>query len=163
MSLTRPAALLRRTVSPCLRQYHSANHPPSPSYTPLQHQVLSTALTLVPSKGFTPETLAEAAKQSGYLEITHNLFPRGPFSIVEYHLIKQREALASVPLEEGLGIGRTIRRLCVERLKGNAEIIERWQEVCFVHLRTGLMLGTCIDGITGECTSFIEGIGKVVG
>jgi hypothetical protein len=34
-----------------------------------------------------------------------------------------------VPLEEGLGIGRTIRKLCAERLKGNADIIGRWQEV----------------------------------
>jgi len=125
----RNAAILRRTMPPSLRQYHSANHPPSPIYTPLQHQILSKALALVPSKGFTPETLTEGAKHAGYLEITHNLFPRGPWSLVEYHLVRQREALSSVPLEEGLGVGRTIRKLCVERLKGNTEIIGQWQDV----------------------------------
>ena len=125
----RKAAILRRTVALSLRQYHSANHPPSPTYTPLQHQILSKALTLVPSKGFTADTLTEGAKHAGYLEITHNLFPRGPWSLVEYHLVRQREALSAVPLGEGLGVGRTIRKLCVERLKGNTEIIGQWQEV----------------------------------
>jgi len=111
-----------------LRSYHSLNHPPLPSYTPLQHKILSKALTLVPSTGFTSQTLTEGAKQSGYLEITHNLFPRGPWSLVEYHLVRQREALSSIPLEEG-GVGKTIRKLCVERLNGNKEIIGQWQGV----------------------------------
>jgi ubiquinone biosynthesis protein COQ9 len=124
----RSSILLRHTILPTLRPYHSLNHPPSPSYTPLQHKILSTALTLVPSTGFTPQTLTEGAKQAGYLEITHNLFPRGPWSLVEYHLVRQREALSSIPLEDA-GIGKTIRKLCVERLNGNKEIIGRWQEV----------------------------------
>ena len=125
----RSSILLRHTRLPTLRPYHSFNHPPSPSYTPLQHKILSTALTLVPSTGFTSQTLTQGAKQAGYLEITHNLFPRGPWSLVEYHLVRQREALSSIPLEEGGGVGKTIRKLCVERLNGNKEIIGRWQEV----------------------------------
>ena len=124
----RSSIFLRNTGLATLRPYHSLNHPPSPSYTPLQHKILSTALTLVPSTGFTSQTLTEGAKQAGYLEITHNLFPRGPWSLVEYHLVRQREALSSIPLEEG-GVGKTIRKLCVERLNGNKEIIRQWQEV----------------------------------
>ena len=126
----RSTFLLRRTILPQLRSYHSPNHPASPSYTAIQHKILKTALSLVPSTGFTSQALTEAAKQSGYLEITHNLFPRGPWSLVEYHLVTQREALSLIPLEEQ-GVGKTIRKLCVERLKGNKDVIGRWQEVCF--------------------------------
>jgi len=120
--------LLRPNIQ-CSRFYRSPNHPPSPTYSPLQHKILSTALTLVPSSGFTQQTLTEAAKQSGYHEITHNLFPRGPWSIIEYHLETQREKLSSIPLEDGR-IGKNIRTLCVARLEGNKEIIQRWREVC---------------------------------
>ena len=98
LSPIRSSTFLRPMRSRNLLFYHSSNHPPSPSYTPLQHKILSTSLSLVPSTGFTSETLTEGAKQAGYLEITHNLFPRGPWSIVEYHLVRQREALASIPL-----------------------------------------------------------------
>src|SRR5271156_6823146 len=101
-------------LSSSARPYHSSHYPRSQTYTPQQRKILSTALSLVPAKGFTAETLAEGAKQAGYLEITHNLFPRGPWALIEYHLVTQREALKSVPLEEGLGVGRTIRKLCVE-------------------------------------------------
>lgn len=125
----RPLPLLRHIRMRSVRSYHSPNHPPSPSYTPLQHKILNTSLSLVPSTGFTSQSLTEGAKQCGYLEITHNLFPRGPWSLVEYHLVRQRESLSSIPLEEGLGVGKTIRRLCIERLKGNKEIIGQWQEV----------------------------------
>jgi ubiquinone biosynthesis protein COQ9 len=124
----RSSPLLRQTLRNPLRQYHSPNHRPAPSYTPLQDKILSTALTHVPTTGFTHETLSIGAKEAGYLEITHNLFPRGPFSLVEYHLVTQREKLNTIPLEES-GVGKTIRKLCVERLKGNKEIIGRWQEV----------------------------------
>ena len=127
-SPVRSSILLRHTKLPNLRPYHSLNYPPSQSYTPLQHRILGAALTLVPSTGFTSQTLTEGAKQAGYLEITHNLFPRGPWSLVEYHLVRQREALSSIPLDEG-GVGKTIRKLCVERLNGNKDIIGRWQEV----------------------------------
>jgi ubiquinone biosynthesis protein COQ9 len=123
----RSSPILRRTVIHGLRSYHSPNHPPSPSYSPVQHKILRTALALVPSTGFTAQTLSQGAKEAGYLEITHNLFPRGPWSLVEYHLVTQREALSSIPLDEG-GVGKTIRNLCVERLRGNKEVIGRWQE-----------------------------------
>jgi ubiquinone biosynthesis protein COQ9 len=123
------SSLLPRTILPSIRSYHSSNHPRSPSYTPIQHKILSTALSLVPSTGFTPQTLTDGAKQAGYLEITHNLFPRGPWSLIEYHLVRQRESLSSILLPEGAGVGKTIRTLCVERLKGNKDVIGRWQEV----------------------------------
>jgi hypothetical protein len=121
-----------RLKTQAIRLYHSANHPKPPSYTPLQHKILSSALALVPSKGFTAETVSEGAKQAGYLEITHNLFPRGAWALVEYHLVTQREKLAGVPLENTTGVSKAIRKLCVERLKGNKDIIGRWQEVCLI-------------------------------
>jgi ubiquinone biosynthesis protein COQ9 len=128
MSVLRSSPLLRRTAWQSIRSYHSPNHPISPTYTPQQDKILSTALSLVPSHGFTSETLREGAKQAGYLEITHNLFPSGVWSLVEYHLVTQREKLASIPLNEG-GVGKTIRKLCIERLQGNKDVIGRWQEV----------------------------------
>ena len=154
-------SLLRRTILPSIRSYHSPNHPHSPSYSPLQHKILSTSLSLVPSTGFTTQTLTQAAKQAGYLEITHNLFPRGPYSLIEYHLVRQRESLSSIPLPEGAGVGKTIRTLCVERLKGNSEIIGRWQEVGVVRMYGGLMVGSCGDGVAGECGEFDGGAGEV--
>jgi ubiquinone biosynthesis protein COQ9 len=126
--LCRCNSSINRTTISSLRFYHSPNYPPPPTYTPIQHKVLSTALSLVPSTGFTHQTLSEGAKKAGYLEITHNLFPRGTWSLVEYHLITQRELLSSITLEEA-GVGKTIRKLCVERLKGNTPIIGKWQEV----------------------------------
>jgi ubiquinone biosynthesis protein COQ9 len=125
----RPSVLLlNRTRLPQLRSYRSSNHPHSPRYTSLQHTILSNALAIVPSSGFTSESLTQGAKQAGYLEITHNLFPRGPWSIVEYHLVTQRESLSSISLDEQ-GVGRTIRKLCMERLKANKNVIGQWQEV----------------------------------
>jgi ubiquinone biosynthesis protein COQ9 len=120
--------LTQREIHP-KRHYRSPNYPPPPTYTPFQQKILNAALELVPSKGFTIETLSEGAKKAGYLEITHNLFPRGTWSLVEYHLISQRERLSSIPLEDRAGVGKTIRKLCVERLKGNEDIIRHWQEV----------------------------------
>ena len=153
-------SLLCRTRLPQLRSYHSPNHPHAPSYTPIQQKILTTALSLVPRLGFTAESLTEGAKEAGYLEITHNLFPRGPWSLVEYHLVTQREALSSVPLEEK-GVGRTIRKLCVERLKGNKDIIGRWQEVWLGSPWTDL--GPCGDVITTECWTFSGRTSQIIG
>ena len=149
----RSSPLLRRTTWQSIRLYHSPNHPQSPRYTPQQQKILGTALSLVPTHGFTSETLREGAKQAGYLEITHNLFPRGPWSLIEYHLVTQREKLSSVPHNEG-GVGKTIRKLCVERLKGNKEIIGRWQEV--YPLQGDTEEGTGCDVATAECRKFID-------
>ena len=147
-------SLLRSKIRlPNARSYHSSTHPHAPSYTPVQHKILSASLALVPSTGFTSQTLADGAKQAGYLEITHNLFPRGSWSLIEYHLVRQRESLSSLPLQEGAGVGKTIRTLCVERLKANKDIIGRWQEVYSSGFGR-LMAGACGYGSARECDEF---------
>ena len=118
-----------QTLACSIRFYHSSVYPRPPNYTAGQHKILSSALSLVPSTGFTTQTLLDGAKKAGYLEITHNLFPRGVWSLVEFHLVTQREALSSIPLEKGVGAEKAIRKLCIERLKANEEIIGQWQEV----------------------------------
>lgn len=76
----------------------------------------------------------------GYLDISTNVLPDGVFSLVQWHLVSQREALLakarvlfkSEGEEEGgerLGVGRKVEMLTWERLMGNRAVIGRLQEV----------------------------------
>ena len=89
--------------------------------------------------GFTDASLSLGAREVGYLDITVNLFPRGVFDLVNYHLVTNRLALKKL-LEiqaakddggalKGLGVGARVRFLTLERLMANRPIIHRWQEV----------------------------------
>lgn len=91
----------------------------------------------MPTHGFTKEALALGARDAGYLDISTNLLPDGVFSLVRWHLVSQREALAARAAElfgdgsEGtvVGVGRKIEALTWARLMGNRDVIGRWQEV----------------------------------
>ncbi|KAL7272736.1 Ubiquinone biosynthesis protein coq9, mitochondrial [Rhizina undulata] len=120
-----------------LRAYHSYQHPPPPSpFTPVESAILSAALLQVPSHGFSTKALSLGARDAGYLDISINLFPRGVFDLVNYHLVTERMKLAEkinfekIEQELGnkLGTPAKIRMLCVERLKANAPVIGHWQE-----------------------------------
>ena len=121
-------------------QYHSYQHPPPPSpYNTAETSILAAALEHVPNHGFSNTALTNGARDAGYLDISVNLFPRGPLELARYHLMTERLGLHKRvefgPRKDGeavggeLGVGQKIRRLCVERLRANEKIVGRWQEV----------------------------------
>lgn len=116
------------------RSYFSKFHPDPPPYPETQDRILSAALNRVPEYGFSTEALVQGAKDAGYLEVSVQLFPRGAFDLVKYHLVTQRLALnEKVQFPEGatLGLGAKVRALTMARLRANADIIHQWQGVGF--------------------------------
>jgi len=78
------------------------------------------------------------------MDVSTNLFPRGVFDLVNYHLVMQRLALKhSVQFppdnEQGkkTGVGAKVRALVLARLRANEPVIHRWQEVrlYFTHVK----------------------------
>ncbi|MCJ1381917.1 Ubiquinone biosynthesis protein coq9, mitochondrial [Xylographa soralifera] len=125
-----PAFTKRCPVSPFHRSYHSYEHDPESPFTDAEDSILSAALNHVPSQGFTTLALTRGAEDAGYLDISTNLFPRGPFDLINYHLVTQRLALkdhVQFP-DPSIGVGAKVRTLALQRLRGNKDIIHRWQE-----------------------------------
>jgi len=123
---------------PISRSYHSYDHPPpSGPFTATESLILSASIPHIPSHGFTSTTLSLGAKDAGYIDASTNLFPSGAFSLVHYHLVTQRLALArhkeSLDAEESEGkklvVGAKVKKLTWERLMANKEVIHIWQEV----------------------------------
>ncbi|KAK1774034.1 COQ9-domain-containing protein [Copromyces sp. CBS 386.78] len=125
--------------------YHSYDHPSSPaSFTPVEESILSAAYLHVPAHGFTSSALAAGARDAGYLDISPTILPEGAFTLIRYHLVKQREGLAARARELFGGEGHVgaykpgglsereikgrVEALVWERLMGNREVIGRWQE-----------------------------------
>lgn len=130
-SLLRHPAYLRPTLlSQYSRPYHSYEHEAPPPFTPTEDAILSAALAHVPTHGFTTTSLTQGARDAGYLDISTNLFPTGSFSIVNYHLVTQRLALAkhTSSLDPQTDITARIRSLALHRLHANKSIVHRWQE-----------------------------------
>lgn len=114
------------------RSYYSLHHPDPLPFSETQEQILSAAVARVPTHGFTDDALSLGAKDAGYLDVTVQLFPRGAFDLINYHLVKQRLALKNnVQFPEGapLGLGAKVRTLAMARLRANADIIHQWQGV----------------------------------
>ena len=113
------------------RPYHSYEHQDPPPFTPAEEAMLAAGLSHVPTHGFTSTALTLGARDAGYPDVSTNLFPRGPFDLVRYHLVTQRLALKEriqFP-HDRLGVGAKVRLLALERLRANQSIIHRWQEV----------------------------------
>ena len=131
---------------PCRRLYHSYEHERPPPFVPTESRILSAALSHVPTHGFATAALTQGARDAGYLDVSTNLFPTGPFSIVNYHLVTQRLALAKdAPSTNNNpnNISENIRTLALRRLHANKPIIHRWQEALSLmttptHLPTSL-------------------------
>lgn len=142
---------------PRSRPYHSTTHPPPPSpRTPLERAILSAAYKHVPSTGFTAQTLAKGAEEVGAVPASGNLFVRGEWELVGWHLEVRRRSLENCVAElrgemegrggngkgEGrrIGTGELVRELCWRRLLGNAEVgvVGRLQEVCFLSFSLSL-------------------------
>lgn len=118
------------------RLYHSYEVPSAPLYPPTETAILSAALLHVPTSGFTQTTLRQGAQDAGYREASTNLFPRGEFEIVMWHLRSQRLSLGErvqFPEDQKVGLTRKVRSLVLERLRGNVDtgVLPRLQEVSF--------------------------------
>ena len=125
--------LYLRCTSKQKRPYYSEHHPEPRPFPDAQENILSAAMRHVPAHGFSLKTLAEGAKESGYLEVSTQLFPRGVFDLINYHLVTQRLALrdrVQFPEDSKSGAGPKIRTLTLERLRANHNIIHQWQAVC---------------------------------
>ena len=144
-SISRLPVLVRSLANPPgSRFYHSYEHQQPPPFTPVEHSILSAALTHVPTHGFTTTALTQGARDAGYLDVSTNLFPTGALSIVNYHLVTQRLALAKdAPATSPPDITTNIKTLALRRLHANEPIIHRWQEALALlstarHLPTSL-------------------------
>jgi len=124
----------KQTVAPFARTYFSIHHPDPRPFPPAQDRILSAALDRVPQYGFTQEALALGAKDAGYLDVTVQLFPRGVFDLINYHLVTQRLALkdkVQFSSAANLGLTSKVKSLAMARLRANKEIIHQWQGVRF--------------------------------
>ena len=119
------------------RSYHSYDHPgPAGPFSPTERAILAAAYAHAPQHGFTPKTLALGARDAGYLDISTNLLADGVFTLVQWHLVSQREALAAKAktlFEAGearaLGVRAKVELLTWERLMGNKHANGKLQEV----------------------------------
>lgn len=137
LRMARPA----RTLTRHLRPFHSYDHPPpSTPFTTAEETILSSAYKHVPEHGFSSRALGLGAKDAGYLDISPSVLPDGAFSLIRYHLVKQRLGLAERNRElfkdqqtskdqRTPGVGRRVAALTWERLLANKDIIHQWQEV----------------------------------
>ena len=123
---------------PAFRQrcaYHSYDYAQPPPFPPAETKILSSAYAHVPDHGFTIDALKLGARDAGYLDASTNLFPRGVYDLINYHLVTQRLALKdSVQFPEAqdgkkIGVGSKVRSLTLARLRANEPILHRWQEV----------------------------------
>jgi ubiquinone biosynthesis protein COQ9 len=126
-----PASIRKTLLQPQRHLYHSYEHDAPPPYPPAETAILSAAYQHVPAHGFTQDALNLGAKEAGYLDISTNLFKKGSFDLILYHLVTQRLALGNrvqFP-DDGMSIGRKIRSLVLSRLLANAEtgILPHWQ------------------------------------
>ncbi|GAP89834.2 putative ubiquinone biosynthesis protein COQ9 [Rosellinia necatrix] len=138
--------LLRRRAAvarPRHRPYHSYDHPAAAegAFNATERALLAAAYGHVPEHGFTARALSLGARDAGYPDVSASVLPSGAFSLVRYHLVTQRERLASVfgEEEEEEGGGRhtattptadvptRVERLTWERLLGNRDVNHQWQ------------------------------------
>ena len=126
----RSTSLSTRQRQPWSRPYYSQYHPESPPFPPAQETILSAALKRIPEHGFTERALTSGAKDVGYLDVSVQLFPRGVFDLILYHLVTQRLALkdnVQFPEDVKLSVERKVKTLAMARLRANKGIIHHWQ------------------------------------
>lgn len=114
------------------RSYFSVHHPHPPPFPAAQDKILSCALNRVPQYGFTEEALTLGSRDAGYLDVSVQLFPRGVFELINYHLVSQRLALkdgVQFPQSTHQGLTSKVRTLAMARLRANRDIIHQWQGV----------------------------------
>ncbi|KAF4554514.1 Ubiquinone biosynthesis protein coq9-like protein [Elsinoe fawcettii] len=110
------------TTPSSTRHYHSPETPDPHPYSSPQATILSSALTHVPAHGFTLTSLRHGLADNSYPASSLNLFPRGAFDLVLYHLRTQRLSLSDAvqfPSPTSPGVGARVRTLLLARLQGN--------------------------------------------
>lgn len=124
--------------------YHSYDYAESTPFAPAEAAILSSAYSHVPQHGFSIDALKLGARDAGYLDASTNLFPRGVFDLINYHLVTQRLALkdnVQFPEQSNTGkkpgVGAKVRTLTLARLRANEPVIHRWQEVRSPSAQTG--------------------------
>lgn len=144
-STPKPAPVFRQRCA-----YHSYDYAQPPPFPPAETKILSSAYAHVPDHGFTIDALKLGARDAGYLDASTNLFPRGVFDLINYHLVTQRLALKdSVQFPDAkdgkkIGVGSKVRSLTLARLRANEPVLHRWQEVCSPSF---MVVASCIDEI----------------
>ena len=133
------STLPRLTAATPTRTYYSYETPLPPPYPPTETAILSSALSHVPTTGWTTLSLRNGARDAGYLDVSTNLFPKAEFELVLYHLRTQRLGLkdrVQFPEEAKLGQTSKVKSLVMERIRGNVEVDvqARWQEVRILHI-----------------------------
>lgn len=113
------------------RLFHSYEHAPADRYNQAEQTILKAAMTHVPQHGFSLRAIQNGATDTGHLEITHNLFPKGAFELIRYHLITERLALQHVEIPAH-GVGKKVRSLLAARIKANEQYIHQWQDALAV-------------------------------
>lgn len=132
---------------PGRRCYHSLDHPAEPSpqdrFSAEEQAILSAAYRHIPEHGFSDRALALGARDAGYPSISTAVLADGVFTLVRWHLVSQRVALAArcrailddapagpqtAPLSPA-DIAARAERIAWERLLGNKAVVGRWQEV----------------------------------
>ncbi|KAL4868609.1 hypothetical protein BDV12DRAFT_169394 [Aspergillus spectabilis] len=128
-----------RSHLPNHRPYHSNNHPDLPphEYTNSQTTILSAALKHVPSHGFTKDALTLGARDTGFLDVSIQLLPRGEFDLILFWLASRRGLLRAAVEQNGLlskqnsalvSVEEKTRALIMERLRMNTDIRHQWQD-----------------------------------
>ncbi|CAG7919802.1 unnamed protein product [Penicillium olsonii] len=139
-----PRNQTQQTLTP-RRTYHSNLHPrlPDHEYTNSQTVILTAALNHVPTHGFTKESLALGARDTGFLDVSVQLLPRAEFDLILFYLASRRGILRA-KVEEGglfrrlaaekgkdvfeLSVEERVRGLLLERLRMNSEVKHVWQD-----------------------------------
>jgi ubiquinone biosynthesis protein COQ9 len=122
------------------RLYHSQHHPDPPphEYTNSQTTILTAALRHVPTHGFTRDALTLGARDTGFLDVSIQLLPRGEFDLILFWLASRRGLLRAAVEQNGLlkptdsnlvSVEEKTRKLIMERLRMNTEIKHQWQDV----------------------------------
>lgn len=153
----------RRLVPAFTRPYHSYEHSqPFPPFNDAETAILSASMLHVPVHGFSSTSMSLGARDAGYLDVSTNLFPKGVWELVRFHLITQRLALknrlpeirgkldAEASTGHGRGVAAKVRLLCLERLMANRPVIGRWQDVSNPHNK--LVDAFCGAGMLSICS-----------
>ena len=113
--------------------YHSHKLTSRPSYSPTESAILAAALRWVPEQGFTPAALVAGVQDAGHPEVSLGLLTRGPFNLVHFHLMKQRQELtrSATALDVTHGASLRARNIILRRLMANRPIISHWSQVRF--------------------------------
>ncbi|KAL4745876.1 hypothetical protein BDW72DRAFT_45520 [Aspergillus terricola var. indicus] len=119
------------------RSYHSRHHPDLPphEYTNSQTTILAAALKHVPSHGFTKNALTLGARDTGFLDVSVQLLPRGEFDLILFWLASRRGLLRAAVEQNGLlstasptSMEDKTKALIMERLRMNKDIRHQWQD-----------------------------------